>query len=112
MESRESINLEQVKVMASESPSSYHVDPRSDNFDEVTRLSQAPLPLASVTDGSLEKKKRGRPRRYEPDGPVAHTLSPLPVSNLLLASSGFSHENHGCFLWYFISNLCHHRLYH
>lgn len=53
--------------------------------------SQASLRLGSVMDGSMGKKKRGRPRRYGPDGPVAHTLSTLQVSSSPPpASSGFS----------------------
>lgn len=76
--------------MAGEAPSSYHVDPISDNFAQITRLSQASLPLNSVTDESIGMKKRGKPRR---DRPVAHTLSTLQVSSSPPpAFSGFSFE--------------------
>ncbi|KAG6579652.1 AT-hook motif nuclear-localized protein 3-like [Cucurbita moschata] len=50
-----------------------------------------PQPLASVptvaaTDG---KKKRGRPRKYGPNGTVAPTLSPMPISSSIPLSGEF-----------------------
>jgi hypothetical protein len=35
---------------------------------------------AGLTGGTTEKKKRGRPRKYGPDGAVARALSPMPIS--------------------------------
>ncbi|KAK1364494.1 hypothetical protein POM88_040055 [Heracleum sosnowskyi] len=64
-------------VLAGEVPSSYNFDPRSDILAQVTGFSQASLQLVLFMDGSMGKKKRGRPRRY---GPEAHTLSTSQVS--------------------------------
>ncbi|KAL8119187.1 AT-hook motif nuclear-localized protein 1-like isoform X1 [Apium graveolens] len=90
MESKEDIKLG-VTVMAGEAPSSYHLDPKSDNFAQVTRLSQTSLPLESIINGNMGMKKRGGPRK---DGPVAQTLSTLQVSSAPPpAFSGFSYEN-------------------
>lgn len=94
MESREGMNSVGVTVIAAEAPSSYHVAPRSDNSTQITGLPLAPSPGSAVMGGMSGKKKRGRPRKYGPDGAVARTLSPLPISaSHPPAAYGFSSEN-------------------
>lgn len=71
-----------VTVIAPEAPSSYHVAPRNDsNSSLVPGTSHlGPSPVNAGIIGSSEKKKRGRPRKYGPDGAVARALSPMPNS--------------------------------
>ncbi|KAI3741236.1 hypothetical protein L1987_58907 [Smallanthus sonchifolius] len=72
------------ETIAPEAPSGYQLAPRSDIATLLTG------PPGFSPPGSLvkKKKKRGRPRKYDPDGVVAsggggesgRTLSPIPIS--------------------------------
>ncbi|KAJ0590578.1 putative AT-hook motif nuclear-localized protein [Helianthus annuus] len=73
-----------VETLAPDAPSSYQLAPRTDNS---TLLIGPPGFSPPMGGGSLVKKKRGRPRKYGPDGVVAgsvgetgRTLSPIPIS--------------------------------
>ncbi|MBA0708210.1 hypothetical protein Golax_020184, partial [Gossypium laxum] len=81
-----------VKVVGSDAPSDYHIAPRSENPTQNPTPGSAPPsqpqpqsaaqpvpPPASVVGMPL-KKKRGRPRKYGPDGSVTMALSPKPIS--------------------------------
>ncbi|KAJ6946432.1 AT-hook motif nuclear-localized protein 1-like [Populus alba x Populus x berolinensis] len=73
-----------VTVVGSGAPSDYQIAPRSDNNPNSTPGSAppAPPPHPPPAAGSVPaKKKRGRPRKYGPDGSVAVTLSPKPISS-------------------------------
>ncbi|KAL3610017.1 hypothetical protein D5086_001037 [Populus alba] len=81
-----------VTVVGSGAPSDYQIAPRSDNNPNSTPGSappappqappQAPPPHPPPAAGSVPaKKKRGRPRKYGPDGSVTVTLSPKPISS-------------------------------
>ncbi|KAG8374804.1 hypothetical protein BUALT_Bualt10G0033700 [Buddleja alternifolia] len=91
-----------VTVVGSDAPSDYHVAPRTTTTttDHVFTGSAPPPPPVTViqppdsvtpppsaaaagVDGTTTtlKKKRGRPRKYAPDGPVARALSPKPISS-------------------------------
>lgn len=51
---------------------------------------------AIVAVGSSEgKKKRGRPRKYGPDGKITMALSPMPISASIPLSGDFSGWNNG-----------------
>lgn len=53
----------------------------------------AAAPAANMTGASLSsdmKKKRGRPRKYGPDGAAAAALSPMPISASIPLSGDFS----------------------
>ncbi|KAK8486544.1 hypothetical protein V6N13_139814 [Hibiscus sabdariffa] len=99
MESREAVTNTNitvttgVTVVGSDAPSDYHIAPRSENSTQNpssnpgSALPQipprpasqlAPQPVAVV--GMQLKKKRGRPRKYGPDGSVTMALSPKPIS--------------------------------
>ncbi|XP_014514816.1 AT-hook motif nuclear-localized protein 6 isoform X2 [Vigna radiata var. radiata] len=84
MEGRESFGV----VVGDEAPESFHVAPRiiENNLD----FSRAVVPAPS-TEG---KKKRGRPRKYGPDGKVAMdavtALSPMPISSSIPLTGEFS----------------------
>ncbi|KAG8476782.1 hypothetical protein CXB51_030955 [Gossypium anomalum] len=81
-----------VTVVGSDSPSDYHIAPRSENSTQNPNptlgsvpqpqphaAQPGPPPPVSVS-GMPEKKKRGRPRKYGPDGSVTKALSPKPIS--------------------------------
>ncbi|RDX98662.1 AT-hook motif nuclear-localized protein 6 [Mucuna pruriens] len=76
-----------VKVV--EAPQSFHVALDSVQFSGPTVEPPAPVSTPAVTPGSMEgKKKRGRPRKYGPDGKVA--LSPMPISSSIPLTGDFS----------------------
>ncbi|KAL7167345.1 hypothetical protein ACSBR2_037916 [Camellia fascicularis] len=82
MEGREVISSSGVTVVGSDAPSDYHVAPRTENPSQVT--GSAPAAAVGVTAAGLPltvKKKRGRPRKYGPDGTVTMALSPKPISS-------------------------------
>ncbi|KAK7251194.1 hypothetical protein RIF29_34173 [Crotalaria pallida] len=83
-----------VTVVGSDAPSEYHVAPRTENSapaggsttpNPATQASVPPphtaiLTAAPVGEMVPGKKKRGRPRKYGPDGSVT-ALSPKPISS-------------------------------
>ncbi|THG19448.1 AT-hook motif nuclear-localized protein 1-like [Camellia sinensis] len=86
MEGREVISSSGVTVVGSDAPSDYHVAPRTENPSQVT--GSAPASAVGVSPPSAAagfpltvKKKRGRPRKYGPDGTVTMALSPKPISS-------------------------------
>ncbi|CAN6712753.1 unnamed protein product [Malus baccata var. baccata] len=83
MEGREGVNSSGVTVVGSDAPSDYHVAPRSENpTHNAGSTPQAPVAPPQVAAGSMPmKKKRGRPRKYGPDGSVTMALSPKPISS-------------------------------
>ncbi|EEF50395.1 AT-hook motif nuclear-localized protein 1 [Ricinus communis] len=90
METREGLTSG-VTVIGAEAPSTYHVAPRTENSSQIAgspavAMSQASLGLT----GTTEKKKRGRPRKYGPDGTVARALSPMPISSSAPPGGDFS----------------------
>ncbi|KAK4748572.1 hypothetical protein SAY87_015158 [Trapa incisa] len=76
-----------VTVVGSDVPSDYHVAPRSENPTQTPGSTQPlvsvqPVSLGPAVAGMPLKKKRGRPRKYGPDGSVvAVALSPRPISS-------------------------------
>ncbi|XVF73393.1 hypothetical protein PTKIN_Ptkin12aG0198300 [Pterospermum kingtungense] len=74
-----------VTVIGAEAPSAYHMAPRTDNASQLggggstTTVDASPVSVGLA--GSTEKKKRGRPRKYGPDGTIARALSPMPISS-------------------------------
>uniref|UniRef100_A0A5B6YNS5 AT-hook motif nuclear-localized protein n=1 Tax=Davidia involucrata TaxID=16924 RepID=A0A5B6YNS5_DAVIN len=87
MEGREGISSSGVTVVASDAPSDYHVAPRTENSSQATGSTPAVTPQVGVSPPSAVagattvKKKRGRPRKYGPDGTVTMALSPKPISS-------------------------------
>ncbi|TYI70318.1 hypothetical protein E1A91_D08G213000v1 [Gossypium mustelinum] len=82
-----------VTVVGSDAPSDYHIAPRSENSTQnpnpapgsaPPQIPQQPaaqqVPQPVVVPGMPLKKKRGRPRKYGPDGSVTMALSPKPIS--------------------------------
>ncbi|XP_073525866.1 uncharacterized protein [Phyllobates terribilis] len=72
-----------VTVVGSDAPTDYHIAPRTETISYVP----GSAPPASVQAGAmvalpglLVKKKRGRPRKYAPDGSL-NALSPKPISS-------------------------------
>lgn len=87
MEGREGMNSG-VTVIGAEAPSAYHVAPRAENPNKQATTGSGGVTV-SVSVNALaqtsEKKKRGRPRKYGPDGAVTMALSPFSI---LSASGG------------------------
>ncbi|KAL7609267.1 hypothetical protein Lser_V15G09761 [Lactuca serriola] len=95
MEGREvGINSTGVTVVGSDAPSEYHISPRTEPPGQITTtVSTAVTTLVAISPQSTAvppplgvmplsmKKKRGRPRKYAPDGSVNQTLSPKPISS-------------------------------
>lgn len=81
-----------VTVVGSDAPSDYHISPRTEppsgqltiagstTQEALTPSSTAVPPPLGVMPLSM-KKKRGRPRKYGPDGSVTQALSPKPLSS-------------------------------
>ncbi|KAJ9171276.1 hypothetical protein P3X46_014665 [Hevea brasiliensis] len=88
METREGLTSG-VTVIGAEAPSTYHVAPRTENTSQMG-LAGAVSPLSVGLTGTTEKKKRGRPRKYGPDGTVARALSPMPISSSAPPGGDFS----------------------
>lgn len=89
-----------VAVTVSEAPESYRVAPRTEN---PTQLAGAPViaaasPVSVAAPSTEVKKKRGRPRKYGPDGAragpasgaVSLALSPMPISSSIPLTGDFS----------------------
>ncbi|KAL4325596.1 hypothetical protein GQ457_11G023240 [Hibiscus cannabinus] len=78
-----------VTVVGSDAPSDYHIAPRSEKTTQnpISNPGSAPpqipsqlVPQPVVVAGMPLKNKRGRPRKYGPDGSVTMALSPKPIS--------------------------------
>ncbi|KAK4267765.1 hypothetical protein QN277_024502 [Acacia crassicarpa] len=101
MEAREGISSG-VTVIGAEAPSAYHVAPRTEAPSQ-TQVHDVPAAAPNVgaspgnvgLDATSVKKKRGRPRKYGPDGSVAMALSPLPISSSAPLSNDFSSGKRG-----------------
>lgn len=97
MESREGMNSG-VTVISPGAPSNYHVAPRTENSTQntipVTETPPASVAVAVASQvsialtGSTEKKKRGRPRKYDGASPNSRTLSPMPLAAAAPPASG------------------------
>ncbi|CAL5429770.1 unnamed protein product [Camellia sinensis] len=86
MEGREGLSISGVTVVGSDAPSDYHVAPRTENPSQAAGPTPAPttqlgVSLPAVGGAPTVKKKRGRPRKYGPDGTVTMALSPKPISS-------------------------------
>ncbi|KAI7994559.1 AT-hook motif nuclear-localized protein 1 [Camellia lanceoleosa] len=86
MEGREGLSISGVTVVGSDAPSDYHVAPRTENPSHAAGPTPAPttqlgVSLPAVGGAPTAKKKRGRPRKYGPDGTVTMALSPKPISS-------------------------------
>lgn len=101
MEEKES-SASGVAVRGEEAPESYRVAPRSEIPSQsagptVTpaTVTTTPSPATvsttpSPATGTEVKKKRGRPRKYGPDGTVSLALSPMPISSSIPLTGEFS----------------------
>ncbi|KAL6979674.1 hypothetical protein U1Q18_021330 [Sarracenia purpurea var. burkii] len=86
MDVKEGISISGVTVVGSDAPSDYHVAPRTENHSQATGTTQAAAPQIGAPPPLPPsvfpvKKKRGRPRKYGPDGSVRVVLSPKPISS-------------------------------
>lgn len=78
-----------VTVIGAEAPSAYEMAPRAENAGHVVgSMAMVASPASTGQSGSMEKKKRGRPRKYGPDGAIAGALSPMPLTSSAPPSGG------------------------
>ncbi|KAK4742061.1 hypothetical protein SAY87_000062 [Trapa incisa] len=83
-----------VTVVRSDAPSEYRIAPRPEMPIQMLG-SMVGLPPSPMD--SLAKKKRGRPRKYGPDGSLATPLSPKPISSAAPPVIDFSAPKRGKF---------------
>lgn len=83
MEGSNTLSSSGVTVVGSDAPSNYHVAPRPISENPTGSAPPASVVSPPAADGvaTALKKKRGRPRKYGPDGPVSMALSPKPISS-------------------------------
>lgn len=95
MEGREGVTAG-VTVIGAEAPSDYEMVARTEN---PTLIAGSPAvdasPVSVGFTGTVGKKKRGRPRKYQPDGMGTMTLSPMPISSSAPLSGNFSSGKRG-----------------
>ncbi|KAF5179504.1 At-hook motif nuclear-localized protein [Thalictrum thalictroides] len=100
MEGREVMSSGGITVMGADAPSNYHVAVRSNENPNQIGGSTSVATSVSVAIGggggsgtsgiggtAAVKKKRGRPRKYGPDGTVSLAISPMPISSSAPAAS-------------------------
>ncbi|KAL5570030.1 hypothetical protein UlMin_026605 [Ulmus minor] len=81
-------------VSGEEALDNFRVAPRNENSGHIVvptaPVTASPSPVSVVAPGTEVKKKRGRPRKYGPDGSVALALSPMPISSSIPLTGEFS----------------------
>ncbi|KAL6981815.1 hypothetical protein U1Q18_023435 [Sarracenia purpurea var. burkii] len=97
MDARESASAGVTGIGAT-APSNYHLAAKTENPNQVA--GSQPVFVSSMTAGVAETtgtKKRGRPRKYGPDGSLARALVPMPISSSAPPPStgGFSADKRG-----------------
>ncbi|KAA8520521.1 hypothetical protein F0562_014777 [Nyssa sinensis] len=75
-----------VTVIGAKEPSNYHVGAKAENSTQVSGI----MGLAGMMGLAVVvgKKKRGRPRKYGPDGAIARALSPMAMSSPVPPATG------------------------
>ncbi|KAF6135718.1 hypothetical protein GIB67_021334 [Kingdonia uniflora] len=91
MEGREGMSSGGVTVLGADAPTNYHISVRSEipnpnpsSGTVVGGSTAVPTSISVALPGLAVKKKRGRPRKYAPDGTpsaVSMALSPVPISS-------------------------------
>lgn len=87
-----------VTVIGAEAPSDYEMVARTENPNQVAGSPAVDASPVSVGfTGAVGKKKRGRPRKYQPDGVGVSnmTLSPTPISSSAPIPGNFSSGKRG-----------------
>ncbi|XP_059629458.1 AT-hook motif nuclear-localized protein 1-like [Cornus florida] len=97
MEGKEEMNNSGVTMKGEEAAESYRVVARSETTGQFggSAVAATPVSVAVPVPGTEVKKKRGRPRKYGPDGKPTMALSPMPISASIPLTGDFSAWNHG-----------------
>uniref|UniRef100_A0A0V0HT12 AT-hook motif nuclear-localized protein n=1 Tax=Solanum chacoense TaxID=4108 RepID=A0A0V0HT12_SOLCH len=93
MEDKEGVNSSGVIVKSNEFSENYRMTPSNENVNGFNGAMAAVIPATSmsVAAPSTEgKKKRGRPKKYRPDGSLNTALSPMPISASIPLAGDFS----------------------
>ncbi|KAJ8429775.1 hypothetical protein Cgig2_006466 [Carnegiea gigantea] len=80
-------------VKGDETPHSFCMAARAEGPSQPGAPTMAVAPPVNMAAPSSElKKRRGRPRKYGPDGPMAAAFSPTPISASISLSEDFSRD--------------------
>ncbi|XP_027103910.1 AT-hook motif nuclear-localized protein 6-like isoform X1 [Coffea arabica] len=94
MEEKEGMNSSVgVPVKGDETSESFRVEPSVENpsqFSGSAVSTTEATPVSVATPATEGKKKRGRPRKYGPDGSVTMALSPMPISASIPLTGDYS----------------------
>lgn len=93
MEEKEGMSSAGVAVKGDEAPENFRVVPSGENPSQISgsivaATEAAPISVAAPT--AEVKKKRGRPKKYGPDGSLSTALCPMPISASIPLSGDFS----------------------
>ncbi|KAJ8531302.1 hypothetical protein K7X08_026736 [Anisodus acutangulus] len=94
MEDKEGLNSSGVAVKGDGSSENYRMAPRvnetTNGFTGATAAVIPATPMSVAAPSTEVKKKRGRPKKYRPDGSLNTALSPMPISASIPLSGDFS----------------------
>ncbi|CAI9092093.1 OLC1v1027243C2 [Oldenlandia corymbosa var. corymbosa] len=94
MEEKEGMNSGGFTVTTgSEASESFRIEPSAENPGQLSGSavkSSEVTPISAASPTTEAKKRRGRPRKYAPDGSVPVALSPMPISASIPLSGDYS----------------------
>ncbi|XP_009603504.1 AT-hook motif nuclear-localized protein 2 [Nicotiana tabacum] len=93
MEEKEGLNSSGFTIRSDEASENYKMAPRNETTNGFSGSVAAVTPVNPVsmaTPSTEVKKKRGRPKKYGPDGSVSTALSPMPISASIPLPGDFS----------------------
>ncbi|KAK4358246.1 hypothetical protein RND71_023856 [Anisodus tanguticus] len=94
MEDKEGLNSSGVTVKGDGSSENYRMAPSvnetTNGFTGAMAAVIPAMPMSVAAPSSEVKKKRGRPKKYRPDGSLNTALSPMPISASIPLSEDFS----------------------
>ncbi|CAH8384719.1 unnamed protein product [Eruca vesicaria subsp. sativa] len=76
-----------------DNPNPFSAPPITSSVENAAPQFSLTMPVENAS--SEQKKKRGRPRKYNPDGTLAVTLSPMPISSSVPLTSGLPPRKRG-----------------
>ncbi|KAM3309141.1 AT-hook motif nuclear-localized protein 6 [Capsicum chacoense] len=90
MEDKERLNSFGVTVKGNETSENYTIAPSNETTNGATTAVLPAMQMSVAATSTEVKKKRGRPKKYRPDGSLNTALSPMPISASIPLSGDFS----------------------